>query len=101
MRNATDDWGNRDSSRDAPIVSSSGCAANTSARRFGSGGLACSQLEIRFQFLSPSACQFMQCGLIGKHAQGLSISVQCAYIYVNIAALNADSASALRDIGID
>src|ERR1700719_3387282 len=98
VRNATDDWGNRDSSRDAPMVSSSGCAPNTSTRRVGSGGLACNQLEIRFQFLSPSACQFMQCGLMGKHAQGLSISVQCAYVYVNIAALHADGVSALSEI---
>src|SRR5438067_6523515 len=83
------------------MVSSSGCAANKRIRSEGSERVVCSRHENRFQFCCRSACKFMLFRLIGKNAQCLAISIQCAHVYVNIPPLHANCFATFREIGID
>src|SRR6185312_4128721 len=83
------------------MVSSSGWAANIRILTEGSEFAICSRRESRLQLWARSACQFMLFGLTGKNSQCLSISIQCTYIYVNIAPLHALRLAAVRQISID
>src|SRR5579864_4504608 len=92
--------GKRASSADAPMVSSSGCAARTAMRNETSGGSATSRRRAAALDFVESTCQFMQRCLAGKYANRFPISVQRAHIHVHVSTLHSVGGSTIREIRV-